>query len=45
MSDARIDGYARALFEVARAEGTIDEVAVYDRALTESEVRRLSGRE
>ena len=26
MSDQRIDGYARALFEVARAEGTIDEV-------------------
>ena len=26
MSDNRIDGYARALFEVARAEGTIDEV-------------------
>ena len=26
MSDARIEGYARALFEVARAEGTIDEV-------------------
>lgn len=26
MSDARIDGYARALFEVARAEGTLDEV-------------------
>jgi len=26
MNDARIDGYARALFEVARAEGTIDEV-------------------
>ncbi len=26
MSDARIDGYARALFEIARAEGTIDEV-------------------
>ena len=26
MSDARIDGYARALFEGARAEGTIDEV-------------------
>ena len=26
MSDARIDGYSRALFEVARAEGTIDEV-------------------
>ena len=26
MSEARIDGYARALFEVARAEGTIDEV-------------------
>ena len=26
MTDARIDGYARALFEVARAEGTIDEV-------------------
>jgi F-type H+-transporting ATPase subunit delta len=26
MSDARIDGYARALFEVAAAEGTIDEV-------------------
>ena len=25
-NDARIDGYARALFEVARAEGTIDEV-------------------
>lgn len=24
--DARIDGYARALFEIARAEGTIDEV-------------------
>jgi F-type H+-transporting ATPase subunit delta len=24
--DARIDGYARALFEVARAEGTLDEV-------------------
>ncbi len=24
--DARIDGYARGLFEVARAEGTIDEV-------------------
>ena len=26
MSDALIDGYARALFEVARAEGTLDEV-------------------
>jgi F-type H+-transporting ATPase subunit delta len=26
MSNSRIDGYARALFEVARAEGTIDEV-------------------
>ena len=26
MSDAVIDGYARALFEVARAEGTLDEV-------------------
>jgi F-type H+-transporting ATPase subunit delta len=26
VSDARIEGYARALFEVARAEGTIDEV-------------------
>jgi len=26
MSDAIIDGYARALFEVARAEGTLDEV-------------------
>ena len=26
MSDARIDGYARGLFEVARAEGTLDEV-------------------
>lgn len=26
MNDAVIDGYARALFEVARAEGTIDEV-------------------
>jgi F-type H+-transporting ATPase subunit delta len=26
MSDARIDGYARALFEVGRAEGTLDEV-------------------
>lgn len=26
MSDARIDGYARALFEVARAEGSLDEV-------------------
>jgi len=26
VSDARIDGYARALFEVARAEGTLDEV-------------------
>lgn len=26
MSDARIDGYARALFEVAAAEGTIDQV-------------------
>jgi len=26
MSDAVIEGYARALFEVARAEGTIDEV-------------------
>ncbi len=26
MSDHRIDGYARALFEVARAEGTLDEV-------------------
>ena len=25
-NDARIDGYARGLFEVARAEGTIDEV-------------------
>ncbi len=24
--DARIDGYARALFEIARAEGTLDEV-------------------
>ncbi len=26
MSDNRIDGYARGLFEIARAEGTIDEV-------------------
>ena len=26
MSDNRIDGYARALFEIARAEGTLDEV-------------------
>jgi F-type H+-transporting ATPase subunit delta len=26
MSDARIEGYARGLFEVARAEGTLDEV-------------------
>lgn len=26
MTDQRIDGYARALFEIARAEGTIDEV-------------------
>ncbi len=26
MSDARIEGYAKALFEIARAEGTIDEV-------------------
>lgn len=26
MSNERIDGYARALFEVARAEGTLDEV-------------------
>jgi F-type H+-transporting ATPase subunit delta len=26
MNDARIDGYARALFEVAQAEGTLDEV-------------------
>jgi F-type H+-transporting ATPase subunit delta len=26
MSNARIDGYARALFEVAQAEGTLDEV-------------------
>jgi F-type H+-transporting ATPase subunit delta len=26
MTNQRIDGYARALFEVARAEGTIDEV-------------------
>ena len=26
MSDARIQGYARALFEIARAEGTIDDL-------------------
>jgi F-type H+-transporting ATPase subunit delta len=26
MTDARIDGYARALFEIARAEGSLDEV-------------------
>ncbi len=26
MSDPRIDGYARGLFEIARAEGTLDEV-------------------
>ncbi len=26
MSDSRIDGYANAMFEVARAEGTLDEV-------------------
>ena len=26
MTDTRIDGYARALFEIARAEGTLDEV-------------------
>jgi F-type H+-transporting ATPase subunit delta len=26
VSDNRIDGYARALFEIARAEGTLDEV-------------------
>jgi len=26
MSDARIEGYAKAMFEIARAEGTLDEV-------------------
>ena len=26
MSDPRIEGYAEALFEIARAEGTLDEV-------------------
>jgi len=26
MSDVRIDGYAKALFEIAKAEGTLDEV-------------------
>lgn len=26
MSDSRIDGYARGLFEIARAEGSLDEV-------------------
>ncbi|HRE01069.1 MAG TPA: ATP synthase F1 subunit delta, partial [Ilumatobacteraceae bacterium] len=26
MSDPRIDGYAKGLFEIARAEGTLDEV-------------------
>ncbi|HQV57043.1 MAG TPA: F0F1 ATP synthase subunit delta, partial [Ilumatobacteraceae bacterium] len=26
MSDQRIDGYARALFEIAQAEGTLDQV-------------------
>jgi F-type H+-transporting ATPase subunit delta len=26
MSDSRVEGYARGLFEIARAEGTIDEV-------------------
>ena len=26
MTDSRIDGYARALFEIARAEGSLDEV-------------------
>ncbi|MEY3147435.1 MAG: synthase subunit delta, partial [Actinomycetota bacterium] len=26
MSDNRIEGYARALFEIARAEGSLDEV-------------------
>ena len=26
MSDPRIEGYARGLFEIARAEGTLDEV-------------------
>jgi F-type H+-transporting ATPase subunit delta len=26
MSDARIEGYARGMFEIARAEGTLDEV-------------------
>ena len=26
MNDSRIDGYARGLFEIARAEGTLDEV-------------------
>lgn len=26
MSDARVQGYAKALFEIARAEGTLDEV-------------------
>ena len=26
MSDNRIEGYARGLFEIARAEGTLDEV-------------------
>ena len=26
MTDQRIDGYARALFEIARAEGNLDEV-------------------
>ena len=42
MSDARIDGYARALFEVARAEGTIDEVEDelfrFARSLTDEQV-------
>ena len=40
MSDARIEGYARALFEVARAEGTLDELK---RMVGEEDIVTLSG--
>ncbi|CAB4715748.1 MAG: ATP synthase F1 subunit delta [Actinobacteria bacterium] len=46
MTDQRIDGYARALFEIARAEGTLDtvedELYRFARALEGSEALRNS---
>jgi len=43
MSDNRIEGYARGLFEIARAEGTLDEVEERQIRLVITKIGRNKG--